>query len=315
MKEIPVYLFTGFLESGKTKFIQETLCDKRFNNGERTLLIVCEEGEEEYAPDMFSGKNVFVANIESEDELTDQKLAALAKQHKVERAVVEYNGMWTLDKLYGALPENWSVYQEMMVANSETFLFYNTNMRSLVVDKLQSCELVILNRASDATDKDEIHKVIRGVTRRSDIAYEYADGHVEYDEIEDPLPFDVEAEVVEVADRDYARWYRDLSEDMAKYSGKVMKFKGQVVASDPEDKHLFVFGRKIMVCCENDIAMRGLLCRDTTGSYKAKRGEWLVVTASVSIENHKIYGSEGPVLNMVDFEKADAPENEVATFY
>ena len=48
MDDMPVYLFTGFLESGKTSFIDETLADKRFNNGQRTLLLVCEEGEAEY---------------------------------------------------------------------------------------------------------------------------------------------------------------------------------------------------------------------------------------------------------------------------
>ena len=48
MQQIPVYSFTGFLDSGKTKFIQETLEDPRFNDGERTLLLVFEEGEEEY---------------------------------------------------------------------------------------------------------------------------------------------------------------------------------------------------------------------------------------------------------------------------
>ena len=51
--EIPVYLFTGFLESGKTTFIQETLEDSGFNMGERTLLLLCEEGEEEYHKSRF----------------------------------------------------------------------------------------------------------------------------------------------------------------------------------------------------------------------------------------------------------------------
>ena len=40
MEQIPMYVFTGFLESGKTKFIQETLEDPRFNSGEKTLLLV-----------------------------------------------------------------------------------------------------------------------------------------------------------------------------------------------------------------------------------------------------------------------------------
>lgn len=315
MKEVPVYLFTGFLESGKTRFIQDTLCDKRFNNGERTLLLVCEEGVEEYDEAAFSGHNVFIHTVENEEDLTEELLTSLEKKYKIERAVVEYNGMWTLDVLYRALPDGWSVYQEMMFANAENFIFYNGNMRNLVVDKLQSCEIIILNRASDKTDKDEIHKAVRSVTRRADIAYEYADGHVEYDDTEDPLPFDFDADVIEIADRDYAFWYRDLSEDYKKYAGKVVKFKGTVAAVDPKDKSLTVFGRKIMVCCENDIAMRALLCRDTTKKYVPKVGDWLIITASVSVEKNSIYKGEGPVLNMTDFEKADKPENEVATSY
>ena len=40
IKDVPVFLFTGFLESGKTKFIQETLEEKRFKSGESKLIIV-----------------------------------------------------------------------------------------------------------------------------------------------------------------------------------------------------------------------------------------------------------------------------------
>lgn len=68
--DLPVYLFTGFLEAGKTKFIQETLEDNRFHKGERTLLLLCEEGEEVYEPDKFCAGNVFVRNIDEESDLT-----------------------------------------------------------------------------------------------------------------------------------------------------------------------------------------------------------------------------------------------------
>ena len=40
MEDVSVYLFLGFLDSGKTKFIQETLEDKRMENGENTLLLI-----------------------------------------------------------------------------------------------------------------------------------------------------------------------------------------------------------------------------------------------------------------------------------
>ena len=116
MREIPVYLFTGFLEAGKTKFIQETLEDERFNAGERTLLLLCEEGEEEYRPDNFAAPNVFVEVIEDPEDMCEQLFHDLAKKHRAERAVIEYNGMWTINDLYQALPENWPVYQEVLFA-------------------------------------------------------------------------------------------------------------------------------------------------------------------------------------------------------
>ena len=198
MEEIPVYLFTGFLDAGKTKFIQETLEDARFNSGESTLLLLCEEGEEEYDPTTFSGKNVFIETIEDPEELTPTNLERLQKKHAVERVVVEYNGMWMLDQLYQNMPESWIVYQEFMFADSQTFLTYNTNMRGLVVYKLKSCEMVVLNRADERVDKVEIHKIIRAVSRRTNIAYEDRSGEVYYDDTPDELPYDINAPVISV---------------------------------------------------------------------------------------------------------------------
>jgi G3E family GTPase len=114
----------------------------------------------------------------------------------------------------------------MMFADANTFISYNNNMRQLTYDKLVDAEMIVLNRTPDTIDKDAIHQIIRGITRRAAIVYDYPDGHVEYDEIEDPLPFDLDADVVEIDDGDYAIWYRDLSEDMPKYHEKVVKFKG-----------------------------------------------------------------------------------------
>ena len=176
--DFPVYLFTGFLESGKTKFIQETLEDKRFCNGEKTVLIVCEEGEEEYEPDQFADKTVKIRIIEDQSELTEQNLESIRQETGADRAVIEYNGMWMLDALYNAMPESWIVYQEFMFADSRTFLTYNANMRQLTFDKLKSCELVVFNRYTPDIDKMELHKIVRAASRRSDIAYEDPKGNV-----------------------------------------------------------------------------------------------------------------------------------------
>ena len=206
-QDMPVYLFTGFLEAGKTRFIQETLEDQRFCNGEKTLLLLCEEGEEEYEPDEFASKTVSIRVLEDPSELTPEHLATLARETDAERIVIEYNGMWLLDTLYTALPEGWMVYQEFFFADARTILQYNSNMRQLVYDKLKSCELVVFNRFAPEMDKMEYHKLVRAASPRADIAFEYPDGKVEYDDIVDPLPFDVEADEITIEDKDFALWY------------------------------------------------------------------------------------------------------------
>lgn len=312
--EIPVYLFTGFLEAGKTRFIQETLEDPRFNAGERTLLLLCEEGEEEYAPDTFARGNVYIETVEKESDLTAQALSAMQQRHKATRVLVEYNGMWLLDSLYQNMPENWSIYQEFLFADARTFLNYNDNMRSLVVDKLKSCELVVFNRSGADTDKLLFHKIVRATSRRTNIAFEYPDGNVEYDEIEDPLPFDLNAPVVEIEDGDYALWYRDVTEDVEKYVGKTVRFKGIVAISPKLGRDVFIVGRHVMTCCVEDIQYAALACKWSGASTLHKR-DWVMLTAKITFEYHKAYGRKGPVLNAVSVESAEKPAEEVATFY
>lgn len=314
MLEVPVYLFTGFLESGKTKFIQGFLEDERFQTQDNTLLLVCEEGIEEYDSSKFKVKNVFIEYIDDEDDLTEEKLEKLQKKHKITRVIIEYNGMWSLGTLFDAMPRGWIIYQEMMFAQAGTFIAYNKNMRQLMFEKLQGTNMVILNRCTEDIDRMEIHKIIRGVSRAADIAYEFEDGRVEYDEIEDPLPFDIDADVIDIADEDYAIWYRDLSEDTEKYIGKTVRFKGIVAYDNSFPKYTIVVGRHVMVCCEDDITYRGLVCKGVVVNGLKKR-DWIIVTAKITKEYHEMYEEEGPVLNATELRMTSQPDQQVATFY
>lgn len=314
MLEVPVYLFTGFLESGKTKFIQGFLEDERFQTDDNTLLLVCEEGVEEYDSSKFKVKNVFIEYIDDEDDLTEERLEKIQKKYKISRVVIEYNGMWSLGTLFDAMPRGWIIYQEMMFAQAHTFLSYNKNMRQLMVEKLQGTNMVILNHCTENVDRMEIHKIIRGVSRAADIAYEFEDGRVEYDEIEDPLPFDIDADVIDIADEDYAIWYRDLSEDTEKYIGKTVRFKGIVAYDNSFPKYTIVVGRHVMVCCEDDITYRGLVCKGVVVNGLKKR-DWIIVTAKITKEYHEMYEEEGPVLNATELRMTSQPDQQVATFY
>ncbi len=313
--ETPVYLFLGFLESGKTKFIQETFEDPRFHSGEKTLLLVCEEGVEEYETFKFvGGESVELVVVEDKSELTEAYLTELQLKYGIERVVVEYNGTWLLDDFFSAMPEGWMINQVMTFFDSNTFLNYNANMRQFVFDKIDNAQLVVFNRFDDTMDKMAFHKVVRGVSRRTDIVYERVDGKADFDDIEDPLPFDINAPVIVVEDKDYAFFYRDLTENMEAYIGKTVKFKG-IVATDkrlaPQD---IVVGRHVMTCCADDIQYCGLAC-ELPYEMELETRDWISVTAKIDYKKHRIYKGKGPVLVAEKAIVSNPPEEQLATFY
>lgn len=311
---IPVYLFTGFLEGGKTHMIQESLEDERFNSGEKTMLICCEEGVDEYDPSRFWGKNVYLEMIENEEDITLERLTEITNKHIIDRIIIEYNGMWQLDNLFVNMPENWDVYQIVMTADCATFELYNANMRSLMFDKLSMCEMLVLNRATEDVDRESIHKIVRGANPRAEIVYDFPDGRIEYDDIEDELPFDLDAPIIEIDDRDFAIWYRDMSEDLEKYNGKTVKFKGIVARNDQLGAKSIIIGRHVMTCCADDITFAGLICtfkKDTA----INTGDWALLTAKIKMEFHPLYQRVGPVLYAENTSFAVKANPELATFY
>ena len=312
--EIVVYLFTGFLEAGKTKFIAETMKDPNFNDKKhKYLIITCEEGEEELDPSELAD-NVAISSFDDVQKITPDRLSAMQKRAGADIVIVEYNGMWTIDNFYNALPQNWMVYQETLIVDSTTILSYNANMRQLVVDKLTSCEMVVFNRTTESTDKMPLHKLVRGVSRKANICYETVDGEIEIDQIEDPLPFDINAPVIEIKDEDFAIFYRDMVEDLSKYNGKYVRFKGIVALDAGLPKDNFAIGRHIMTCCEADIAYRGVVAKGM-GSLKLSTRDWVTVEGRLSEEYSKLYRGKGPVLEVKKIQRAEKPDQEVATFY
>ena len=313
--ETPVYLFLGFLESGKTKFIQETFEDPRFSSGEKTLLLVCEEGEEEYETIRFAGaENVELVLLDDKANLTEEYLAKLQLECGAERVVVEYNGMWALDDFFNAMPEGWLINQVMTFFDARSFLNYNANMRQLVFDKIENAQLVVFNRYDDTMDKMSLHKVVRGITRRCDIVYEREDGRADFDDIEDPLPFDINAPVIVIEDKDYAFFYRDLTENLETYIGKTVKFKGLVATDKRLQPTDIVVGRHVMTCCADDIQYCGLACV-LPYEMELNTRDWISITAKIAFQKHRIYKGKGPVLVAEKVIICDAPEEQLATFY
>lgn len=314
VREIPVYLFTGFLDSGKTTFIQETLEEPDFNGGEKTLVLLCEEGEIELEPAKFACDDVNVVTVEDEEELKPEFFSALEDEYEFDRVIVEYNGMWILDNFYNSIPENWVVYQEMMFADARTYMTYNNNMRNLTVDKMKSPELIVFKFFDDSMDQMEYHKLVRVINRRCQIVYEYDKDNAVFDDIEDSLPYDIDKDYIEIEDKDYAIWYTDMNENEDKYYGKTLKIKGRSLLGGGLGDDEFVIGRHIMTCCVEDIQFGGLVAKYDKAQ-DLEHGGWVVMTAEVRREFSPMYQSIGPVFHVLEVEKVEPLVEDVATFY
>ena len=310
--DIPVYLVAGFLDAGKTNFINGILEDG-FAREDKTLLLCCEEGEEEYDVSAYPHKEVYEQVLDY-DELSPEMLTGLQKKYNAERVVVELNGMHLASDFYLKTPDHWKIAQEVMFADATTFLSYNANMRQLVYDKLKSCELVVFNRCTKGFDKMPFHKEVRVANRRSQILYEYGPYDVEPDDIEDPLPFDKTQSKITISDDDYAEWYRDINENEDDYEGKTLTLKGRVaMAEDLSTKGRFAFGRHVMTCCVEDIQFAGLMCIYANAD-DFKTGDWVEITAKVRVEYEEAYGEKGPVLYAKSVKACAPADPEVATF-
>ena len=313
MREIPVFLFTGFLGAGKSTFIKETLESPEFGNDGRTLLLICEEGDVEYEPDKFAGPGVRVATIESEEELNEANLKMIAAPGGFDRVVVEYNGMWENQKLFECMPPGWLIAQEMALFDAGTFMMYNKNMRQLCFNKMQTADMIVFNRCEKGFDKMPFHKEARIANRKNMIVYEYGPNDIEPDDIEDPLPYDMTASKIEIEDDWFAEWYRDINENEDNYDNKTFVLKGRVALSEELPNGQFAFGRHVMTCCEADIQFAGLLAyyADTSD---LKVGDWIKITAKVRIEYAEAYQEKGPVLYIKSLERCEPCDPEVATF-
>ncbi len=311
-KEIPVYVYNGFLEAGKTAYIQQCLEGTEFGDEKRILLLVCEEGEEEYAPDRFRSPHVFIETLKDRGEIREKNLDALAKKHGAETVIIEFNGMWNVENLFYCLPAEWTVYDEVFIADAESFVPYNTNLRQQTYEKLKTCDRVIFNRFGESADLMPLHKIVRGTNTKCRISYEKRDGTVLEDGIIDPPPFHMEDDTMIIEDKDFAVWFRNMREQPERYEGRYVRVKGLSGNGPAPGSGQFLILRQVMVCCEADIETLGIAC--LSESQNCGPGEWVTVTARIRIEKGH-YGNAEPALMVEKIEPAKEPDVRICTFY
>lgn len=306
----PVYIVNGFLESGKTEFICYTLAQPYFQVKGKTLLLVCEEGEEEYDDELLTQSRTVMEVIDEEADFNSNHLMELEKKYKPERIVIEYNGMWNFKNM--KLPWHWKVEQQITTIDASTFAMYFTNMKSLLAEMLRKSEMIIFNRCDEVEDLALYKRNVKAINQQAEIIFEDSEGEVNQI-FEDDLPYNLNDPVIELNNEGYGIWYIDSLDNLDRYIDKTVQFTAMVLKPEGFPKGYFVPGRMAMTCCADDMAFLGFACEyDKADSLTNK--QWVKVTAKVACEYFADYQGEGPVLKAVSVEQTKAPKEEIISF-
>ena len=306
---MPLFLINGFLEAGKTQFLQFTMEQEYFQAEGKTLLIVCEEGDTEYDPDLLTETRTSVVYVDSLEELSPARLEELELLYNPERVLMEWNGMWNQEEL--KLPKDWVIYQQVTIIDGSTFELYMKNMKPLLGAMVRNSELIICNRCDEVEDLEGYRRTLLAMNYKAEIVFEDEQGEItEISEAD--LPYDVSADVIQIGPEAYGIWYIDCMDKQERYKGKVVEFTGMVLKSKNFPKNYFVPGRMAMTCCEADMTFLGYVCKAREAKNLETR-QWVKVRAKIEYEEWQDYGGVGPVLYAQSVEPAE-PIKEIVQF-
>ena len=310
---VPIYLMAGFLESGKTSFLNFTIEQDYFQIDGPTLLILCEEGEEEFDEKALKKSRTSVEILENPEDLTPERLVAYDAFYNPARIIIEYNGMWQLSRLEELdMPKGWGIVQHIVTVDASTFQVYMNNMKSLFVEMIRNADMVLFNRCEQGMPLATFRRSVKVVNQAAEIIFEDEEGEIE-NIFEDEMPFDVNADIIEIMDEDYGIWFIDAMDHPETYKGKKVSFTGMVLKSREFEKDMFVPGRMAMTCCADDVQMIGYLCK-TPLAVHLKHGEWVQVTAKVAYEYENFYHGQGPVLYATQVSPCEPLAEEMVYF-
>lgn len=292
MNQIPVFVCLGFLDAGKTSFLLDTIENDGFKEQGHTLLLVCEEGETEYEPAFLKNNNTSIEYIKNVSELNKNNLTAFYQKYKPVRVLLEFNGMWDFSLV--EMPENFVFGQIVSFVDFTTFPQYFLNMRQMMVNMFKVSDIVVFTRCDDKSLLIEYQTALRLINANTTYFILDTEGRGEI-AFEDPLPYDIEADVIEVSAENYGRWYIDVFDHKERYLEKTISIKCMVFTSPQLEPGTFVAGRLAMTCCEDDIQLFGHLCLSSVNK-KIQDKDWIHVVFKFESRISKEYGDEELVM-------------------
>ena len=296
MERLPIFVINGFLEAGKTQFMKVTMQQEYFQTEGNTLLIVCEEGEEEYDKELLESTHTTVKYIDDISDFTKEKMVEFTKEVDPERILIEWNGLWEQDKIQ--IPDIWYVNQMITIYDTSTLDLYikNKDLKAYMGKMLKDSELVICNRADNIDEEilSTYHLQIKAMAPNAEIIFEGEEGEITGD-FSINLPYNLDDSKLVIKPEEYGIFYVDAMDRTEKYDGKEVEFVAQVVRPDGIGDDILIPGRRAMTCCEADIQFLGFVCH-YKGAKNFKNKDWVKVKGKIKYEMSPQYRAKGPVI-------------------
>ena len=296
MERLPIFVINGFLEAGKTQFMKFTMQQEYFQTEGNTLLIVCEEGDEEYDKELLESTHTTVKYIDDISDFTKEKMVEFTKEVDPERILIEWNGLWEQDKIQ--IPDIWYVNQMITIYDTSTLDLYikNKDLKAYMGKMLKDSELDICNRADDIDEEilSTYHLQIKAMAPNAEIIFEGEEGEITGD-FSINLPYNLDDSKLVIKPEEYGIFYVDAMDRTEKYDGKEVEFVAQVVRPDGIGDDILIPGRRAMTCCEADIQFLGFVCH-YKGAKNFKNKDWVKVKGKIKYEMSPQYRAKGPVI-------------------
>ena len=300
-----IYFVNGFMDAGKTKFINELIGLDYFQIDGVTLLLVCEEGDGEYDEELLRENNVYVKYIEKEEDFKEDNIVEIEKEIRPLRTIVEFNGMWNRKELQ--LPWYWNDIMEIAIIDASTFEIFSNNLKTYMADHVRNAYMTVFENCQGLMDKLPYYRRnVRAINSKTNFVFKDEKGEI-YPKFDEDLPYDIEADKIEVSDDTFAYLYLDVMEDVERYVGKEVCFSGMVIKVQ---KQSLLIGRYALTCCTKDLSVFAFIC-DGVNVEEFNTDEWVKLKALVTKEYIDKFQMWIPILKISEIEHIEEGEKEI----
>lgn len=303
--KIPVFIFNGFLDSGKTTLIKEIIEKQPNFHNKDTLIISFESGEVEYDQTWLNRLNLSFFEVSDEDIENEYLIYHLIQKFEPRRIVLELNAFVDLEKF--KLPKEFVVYQEITLFDCSKFELYYNNMKPLINQMVKYATLVVFNRCDFSANLSKFRRYVKVFNQDAEVGFETEDGKIT-SILDEDLPYDINKEHIDLLDKDFPIFYMDINEGLDRYLGKTINLN--LYVRDVNSLTLVV-GRQIMTCCEEDIQFYGFECLT---SEKIPNNSLVEIEARIVLHYSHIAKKEVMMLEAIKITKLPYVEEKYLVF-